>query len=88
MKLSESFTKLVPSILHVRPVWVEPGAVDPGTKGIPVGVAYAVWAGLGTALIAVIAPIAFGESLTPAKIVCLALIIPGVIGLNMSGGGH
>ncbi|HEY1599056.1 MAG TPA: multidrug efflux SMR transporter [Pirellulales bacterium] len=88
MKLSESFTKLVPSILLFALYGVSLALLTLALKGIPVGVAYAVWAGLGTAVIAVIATIAFGEPLSASKIVCLALIITGVIGLNISGGGH
>jgi small multidrug resistance pump len=88
MKLSESFTKLVPSILLFALYGVSLALLTLALKGIPVGVAYAVWAGLGTAVIAVIATVAFGEPLSASKIVCLALIIAGVIGLNLSGGGH
>ena len=88
MKLSESFTKLVPSILLFVLYGVSLALLTLALKGIPVGVAYAVWAGLGTAVIAVIATIAFGEPLSASKVVCLSLIIAGVIGLNLSGGGH
>jgi small multidrug resistance pump len=88
MKLSESFTKLVPSILLFALYGVSLALLTLALKGIPVGVAYAVWAGLGTAVIAVIATVTFGEPLSVSKIVCLALIITGVIGLNISGGGH
>lgn len=50
-----------------------------------VGVAYAVWAGLGTALIAAIGVFAFGEPANALKLGSLALIIVGVIGLNLAG---
>ena len=56
-------------------------------KRIDVSVAYAIWSGLGTALIAVIGVTYFHESVTPVKLGSLALIILGVIGLNL-GGGH
>ncbi len=88
MRMSESFTKLVPSLLMFPLYGLSLVLLTLALKGIPVGVAYAVWAGLGTALIAVIATLAFQEPLSPTKIVCLALIVAGVVGLNLTGGGH
>jgi small multidrug resistance pump len=88
MKLSQSFSKLLPSVLMFALYGLSVALLTLALRGIPVGVAYAVWAGLGTAIIAVIALFAFGESLTLMKVVCLTLIILGVVGLNLSGGGH
>jgi small multidrug resistance pump len=51
-------------------------------------VAYAVWSGLGTALIATVGVLWLKEPLNTLKIVSLMLIIIGVIGLNLSGGVH
>lgn len=53
-------------------------------KRLDVSVAYAVWAGLGTALIAVIGFTYFSEPVSPLKAVSILLIIAGVVGLNMS----
>ena len=88
MKLSESFTRPIPSVLMFLLYGVSLALLTLALKGIPVGVAYAVWAGLGTGVIAVIATIAFHEPLTASKVVCLALIIAGVVGLNLTGGGR
>ncbi len=49
------------------------------------GAAYAIWAGLGTALIALIGVIYFRDGMDIIKAVSLAAIIAGVIGLNLSG---
>ncbi len=57
-------------------------------KEMPVSIAYAIWAGVGTAATAVIAAIFMGESMDWIKAVCLGLIIIGVVGLNMFGGAH
>lgn len=54
-------------------------------KEIPVSVTYAVWAGLGTAAIAVIGVMYLDEPLGVAKIVAIALIISGVVLLNFQG---
>ena len=49
------------------------------------GAAYAIWAGLGTALIALIGVIYFRDDMDIIKAISLAAIIAGVIGLNLSG---
>ncbi len=53
-------------------------------KTIEIGIAYAIWAAVGTALIAVIGVLAFDEGVDTVKVVSLAAIIAGVIGLNLS----
>jgi small multidrug resistance pump len=55
---------------------------------MPVSIAYAVWAGLGTAAVAVIGYLCLGESMNPVKAASLALIVLGVVGLNLAGGAH
>lgn len=57
-------------------------------KKVDVSVVYAVWSGLGTTLIALIGIFYFREPSTTIKILSIGLIIIGVIGLNLSGGGH
>jgi small multidrug resistance pump len=54
-------------------------------RDLPVSVAYAIWAGLGTAAVAVIGVVVLGEPLTPAKAVSIAAIVVAVVVLNLSG---
>jgi small multidrug resistance pump len=54
-------------------------------RAIPVSIAYAVWAGLGTAAVAVIGFLFLGESMGPLKAVSLGLIVLGVVGVNLVG---
>lgn len=54
-------------------------------KSIEVGTTYAIWAGAGTALIAAIGMVALGEAVNLVKVASLALIVVGVVGLNLSG---
>lgn len=54
-------------------------------RTMPVSVAYAVWSGVGTALVAVAGFVFLGEPLGWVKVLCLALIIVGVVGLNLTG---
>jgi len=56
-------------------------------RDISVGTTYAIWAGAGTAAIALIGIVALGEPATALKLASVALIIVGVIGLNAAGGG-
>jgi len=88
MKLTQGFTKLVPSIM----VFVLYGGAIVGLtlalKRIDVSVAYAVWSGLGTALIAVIGMTYFREPATALRLASIALIIAGVVGLNLGGTKH
>ena len=54
-------------------------------RDLPIGLTYAVWAAVGTALIAAIGIVAFGEPATTLRILSLALIIAGAVGLNVAG---
>ena len=56
-------------------------------RTLPVSVAYALWAGVGTAAVAVIGFLFLGESMSWLKGASVALIVLGVVGLNL-GGGH
>ncbi|MEH2138107.1 DMT family transporter [Nostoc sp.] len=84
MKLSEGFTKLVPSVLIFIFYGLCFSCLTLALKRIEVSVAYSVWAGLGTVLIAMIGIIWFRESATLIKLLSIALIVVGVIGINAS----
>jgi len=88
MKLSDGFTKMLPSILLFVFYTLSFGMLTLALKRIDVSVAYAVWSGVGTALIATIGVLWFKEPMTALKLVSLALIIIGVVGLNLGGGTH
>lgn len=88
MKLSQGFTRTVPSILLFVFYSLSFGMLTLALKRIDVSVAYAVWSGVGTALIATIGVLWFKEPITALKLISLALIIGGVVGLNLGGGTH
>ena len=54
-------------------------------RTLPVSTAYAVWSGLGTAVVAVIGYLWLGEQMSLLKAASLALIVAGVVGLNLAG---
>ncbi|MEH2146461.1 DMT family transporter [Nostoc sp.] len=84
MKLSQGFTKIGPSVLIVVFYGLCFTFLTFALKKLEVSVAYSVWAGLGTILIAIIGIIWFRESATFIKLISIALIIIGVIGINAS----
>lgn len=83
LKLSNGFGKLVPSIVVVVAYALSFFLLSLTLKRMGVGTAYAIWSGLGTALIVVIGILYFRESITVLKIASIMLIIIGVIGLNL-----
>jgi small multidrug resistance pump len=88
MKLSQGFTQMLPSVLMFLFYGLSLAALTLALKSIDVSVAYAVWSGLGTALIATVGVLWLKEPLNALKVVSLMLIIIGVIGLNLSGDSH
>ena len=85
MKVSQGLTKLVPSVLMFVMYSVSFVLMALALKKIEVSTAYAIWSGLGTALIAAIGIYWFQESLTPTKVAGTALVIVGVVLLNIKG---
>ena len=88
MKLSQGFTQVWPSILMFVFYVLCFSFLTLALKKIDVSVAYAVWSGVGTALIATIGILWFREPATVIKILSIGLIVAGVIGLNLGGNAH
>ena len=83
LKSSEGFTRLLPSLIVVAGYGAAFYFLSLALKSIPVGVAYAVWAGLGIVLITVIAWLLYGQKLDTGAIVGIAFILSGVVVLNL-----
>ncbi len=88
MKLSQGFTRTLPLVLMFVFYGLALTSLTMATKKIDLSVAYAVWSGLGTGLIAAIGILLFKEPVTTLKLVSLGMIIAGVIGLNLAGETH
>jgi len=88
MKLSEGFTKPMPSVLIFLFYFLAFVALTFALKEIDVSVAYAVWSGIGTSLVALIGFLCLREPVTGPKIFFLVLIITGVGGLYLADGIH
>ena len=85
MKYSHGFTRLLPSVLLFVFYGLSFLCLTFLLRLIDVSVAYAMWAALGTALVAVVGVVLFDEVMTPWKLLSLGLIIAGVVGLRLSG---
>jgi small multidrug resistance pump len=85
LRFTDGFTRPLPSIVviatYVASLWLTALAL----KTLEISLAYAVWAGVGTAAIAIIGMAALGETVNGLKLASIALVISGVIGLNLSG---
>ena len=84
MKLSEGLTKPVFAVLIFVLYGISFVLFALALKKIDLGLSYAIWAGIGTAAIAVIGYIWFKEPMGPLRIGSIALIVIGVVGLNLS----
>lgn len=88
MKLAEGFSKPLYAIPIFTFYLVSLSFLTLALRYFSVSTVYAVWSGMGIALIALIGAVYFQESLSWAKLVGLALIIAGVVVLNLTGGGN
>jgi len=84
LKLSYGFSRLLPSIGVVCFYLGSFALMAQSLKSLEVGIVYAIWAGVGTALIAIVGILAFGESITAFKILGLLLIIGGTFLLRLA----
>lgn len=81
---SAGFTDVTWSVFAVAFFLLTLWALSRALRSIDVGVGYAVWAGIGAVGAAVLGPVFFAESLTPAKAGWLAVIITGVVWLKLA----
>lgn len=88
MKLSDGFSHLWWSGAMLVFYLLSFALLTLALKKIDVSVAYAIWSGVGTVLIAIIGIFYFKEPATAAKLVSIALIVAGVVGLNLLGEAH
>ncbi|MEV7331514.1 multidrug efflux SMR transporter [Micromonospora sp. NPDC093244] len=85
IKSTAGFSRLWPTVGCLAGYGVAFLLLAQAVKEIPVGVAYALWSGLGTAAIVAIGAVFLGESVGPVKLTGIALIIAGVVIVNLVG---
>lgn len=82
LKYTEGFSRLWPSVLTVAAMAVSFGLLSQALRTLPVGTAYAIWTGIGAVGTALVGIVLLGESAAPARLLCIALIGAGIVGLK------
>lgn len=83
LKYTQGFTRAVPSIITIAAMIVSMGLLGLAVRTLPIGTAYAVWTGIGTVGTVLTGIAVLGESASPLRLLCVALIIAGIIGLKL-----
>ena len=83
LKYTDGFTRVWPSLWTVAALVVSVGLLAAAARTLPIGTAYAVWTGIGAAGTALLGVWLFGEPATAARLLCIALIVAGVVGLKV-----
>jgi quaternary ammonium compound-resistance protein SugE len=84
LKYTEGFTRLWPSVGTVAAMVASVVLLGFAMKTLPVGTAYAVWVGIGAVGTAILGMVLFGDATNTGRLVSLALIVAGVIGLKLT----
>ncbi|WDY59263.1 quaternary ammonium compound efflux SMR transporter SugE [Pseudomonas sp. PSKL.D1] len=84
LKYTDGFTKPLPTILTVGAMVISLGLLGLAMKELPLGTAYAIWTGVGAVGTVIAGIILFGESMALVRLVSVALIVTGLIGLKIS----
>jgi quaternary ammonium compound-resistance protein SugE len=87
LKQSHGMSRLWWTVAFAACALISFGLLTIALKQLQVGPAYAAWTGIGAAGTAIIGMIALDETVSTIKIVSVALVVAGVIGLNLSGAG-
>ena len=85
MKASNGFTKHSFTAITLVAAALSFWLLGLALRQLPVGTAYAVWTGIGAVGAAVLGIVFFGESVSAARIGCIALIVSGILGLKLLG---
>ena len=83
LKASDGFSRLWPSVITVAGYMVAFYCLSLTLRTIPVGIAYAIWSGLGVVLITIAAWVLFGQKLDLPALIGMALIVAGVVVMNV-----
>lgn len=86
LKASDGLSRFAPSVVVVVGYVASFVLLARALKTLDVGVAYAIWSGVGTAVVAALGVLLFSESMTIGKAFWIGVIIVGVIGLQASSG--
>jgi len=86
LKYTEAFTRLWPTVWTIIAMIVSLALLGIAMKGLPVGTAYSIWVGVGAVGTVILGIVLLGESASLTRMISVALIIAGIIGLKLSTG--
>jgi len=84
LKYTEGFTRLWATVGTVAAMVISLGLLGIAMKSLPVGTAYAVWVGVGAVGTAILGIVLLGESANAGRLISLALIVAGIVGLKLA----
>jgi quaternary ammonium compound-resistance protein SugE len=84
LKYTEGFTRLWPTVGTLAAMAISLGLLGLAMKSLPVGTSYAVWVGVGAVGTAILGIVLLGESANSGRLLSLALIVAGIVGLKLS----
>ena len=84
LKFSHGFTKPLPTVVTILAILASLGLLGLALKTLPVGTAYAVWTGIGSVGTVIFGIILLHESTNPLRLLCIALILLGIVGLKFA----
>jgi quaternary ammonium compound-resistance protein SugE len=83
LKHTEGWTRLWPSVITIATMVASMYLLAYAVRTLPVGTAYAIWTGIGSVGVALLGIWFFGESAAIARLLCIALIVIGIVGLKV-----
>jgi quaternary ammonium compound-resistance protein SugE len=87
MKLSDGFTKPLPTLLTIVLIAASFGLLSASIRTLPLGTAYTIWSGIGAVGAFVVGIAALGEQLTAARVIAAILIVSGLLLMKLSTPG-
>lgn len=84
LKYTEGFTRLWPTVITVTAMVISIALLAMAVKTLPIGTAYAIWTGIGAVGAVALGVVLFGDPATLPRLLCVALIVIGIIGLKLT----
>ncbi len=86
LKFTNGFSRLYPSIITIAGMLISFYLLALATKTLPIGTGYAIWTGIGAAGAVIAGILFFNESVSPARVFFLLLVLTGIVGLKLTSG--
>ena len=84
LKYTDGFTRLWPTLWTIVAMIISVGLLGIAMKALPVGTAYSVWVGVGAVGTVILGIVLFGDPTNTPRLISVALIIAGIVGLKLS----